>query len=110
MTTLNILFKTTSLCLAMALLVGCNDNDDNDSSTPAPRSNQTVNILAFNDFHGNLETYINRELSLLEFHKRVLAQAKDIEHPLLERLNFLIIFSRNLDEFFEIRVASLIQK
>lgn len=55
MTTLNILFKTTSLCLAMALLVGCNDNDDNDSSTPAPRSNQTVNILAFNDFHGNLE-------------------------------------------------------
>ncbi|MDO7242910.1 hypothetical protein Q5M79_19895, partial [Acinetobacter baumannii] len=54
MTTLNILFKTTSLCLAMALLVGCNDNDDNDSSTPAPRSNQTVNILAFNDFHGNL--------------------------------------------------------
>ncbi|MCH2001028.1 polyphosphate kinase [Acinetobacter seifertii] len=58
----------------------------------------------------NLETYINRELSLLEFHKRVLAQAKDIEHPLLERLNFLIIFSRNLDEFFEIRVASLIQK
>lgn len=57
-----------------------------------------------------LETYINRELSLLEFHKRVLAQAKDVEHPLLERLNFLIIFSRNLDEFFEIRVASLIQQ
>ena len=58
----------------------------------------------------NLETYINRELSLLEFHKRVLAQAKDTEHPLLERLNFLTIFSRNLDEFFEIRVASLIQQ
>ncbi|NNP70024.1 polyphosphate kinase 1 [Acinetobacter sp. Ac_5812] len=57
-----------------------------------------------------LETYINRELSLLEFHKRVLAQAKDDGHPLLERLNFLIIFSRNLDEFFEIRVASLIQQ
>ena len=54
----------------------------------------------------NLETYINRELSLLEFHKRVLAQAKDTEYPLLERLNFLTIFSRNLDEFFEIRVAS----
>lgn len=58
----------------------------------------------------NLETYINRELSLLEFHKRVLAQAKDTEYPLLERLNFLTIFSRNLDEFFEIRVASLIQQ
>ncbi|WP_019384816.1 polyphosphate kinase 1 [Acinetobacter venetianus] len=58
----------------------------------------------------SLETYINRELSLLEFHKRVLAQAKDTVHPLLERLNFLTIFSRNLDEFFEIRVASLIQQ
>lgn len=57
-----------------------------------------------------LKTYINRDLSLLEFHKRVLAQAKDTEYPLLERLNFLIIFSRNLDEFFEIRVSSLIQQ
>ncbi|WP_265733176.1 polyphosphate kinase 1 [Acinetobacter sp. TGL-Y2] len=56
------------------------------------------------------ETYINRELSLLEFHKRVLAQALDENHPLLERLNFLIIFSRNLDEFFEIRVASLLKQ
>ncbi len=46
--------------------------------------------LASSNQH-NLETYLNRELSLLEFHKRVLAQAKDIEHPLLERLNFLII-------------------
>ena len=58
----------------------------------------------------SLETYINRELSLLEFHKRVLAQAKDESYPLLERLNFLIIFSRNLDEFFEIRVADLMQQ
>lgn len=55
MTTLNILFKTTSLCLAMALLAGCNDNNDSDSNTSAPRSNQIVDILAFNDFHGNLE-------------------------------------------------------
>ncbi|WP_151721619.1 polyphosphate kinase 1 [Acinetobacter ursingii] len=57
-----------------------------------------------------VQTYINRELSLLEFHKRVLAQAKDSDFPLLERLNFLIIFSRNLDEFFEIRVAGLKQQ
>lgn len=58
----------------------------------------------------NKDAYINRELSLLEFHQRVLAQAKDTSHPLLERLFFLIIFSSNIDEFFEIRVAGLIQK
>ena len=55
----------------------------------------------------NSKTYINRELSLLEFHKRVLAQANDSDHPLLERLNFLKIFSSNLDEFYRVRVGSL---
>ncbi len=54
--------------------------------------------------------YINRELSLLEFHQRVLDQARDDKTPLLERLRFLCISSTNLDEFFEIRVAGLQQK
>ena len=54
--------------------------------------------------------YINRELSLLEFHKRVLAQAEDPDVPLLERLRFLCISCTNLDEFFEIRVAALKQR
>ena len=58
----------------------------------------------------DIHLYFNRELSLLQFHQRVLAQALDPRHPLLERLFFLIIFSSNLDEFFEIRVSGLLQK
>lgn len=51
--------------------------------------------------------YLNRELSALQFNLRVLAQCLDESHPLLERVNFLLIFSSNLDEFFEIRVSGL---
>lgn len=54
--------------------------------------------------------YINRELSLLDFDFRVLAQAHDHKIPLLERLRFLCICSANLDELFEIRVANLRQQ
>src|SRR3979409_769720 len=51
--------------------------------------------------------YLNRELSMLEFQARVLALAADPSVPLLERAKFLAIFSGNLDEFFQVRVAGI---
>ncbi|HTQ98701.1 MAG TPA: polyphosphate kinase 1 [Candidatus Acidoferrum sp.] len=71
-------------------------------STQAPK--QAVEVL------DDPSLYLNRELAQLAFNQRVLAQAKDAAHPLLERLRFLCITSSNLDEFFEIRVSGLKQQ
>jgi len=56
------------------------------------------------------QQFLNRELGQLEFNRRVLAQAEDTAIPLLERLKYLCIVSSNLDEFFEIRVAGLMEQ
>lgn len=58
----------------------------------------------------NPALFINRELSLLEFNWRVLDEAQKERHPLLERVKFLAIYSSNMDEFFMIRVAGIMQQ
>jgi polyphosphate kinase len=58
----------------------------------------------------NPQLYVNRELALIEFQRRVLAEAEDPAVPLLERVRFLSIFGSNMDEFFMIRLAGLKQQ
>src|SRR3954462_3893130 len=67
---------------------------------PKPRSKSAARGTA----------YFNRELSWLAFNRRVLEQAQSDRHPLLERVRFIAIAGNNLDEFFEIRVAGLMQQ
>ncbi len=73
---------------------------------PLPLPTMTPDSPATADLHAP-ELYLNRELSQLEFNTRVLAQAKDPGVPLLERLRYLCISCTNLDEFFEIRAATV---
>ena len=72
----------------------------------APTGEEEEDSIDLNDS----QYYLNRQLSHLEFNRRVLEQALDETHPLLDRLMFLLIFSSNTDEFFEIRVAELMHQ
>ncbi|QTP57701.1 polyphosphate kinase 1 [Billgrantia antri] len=104
-------FDPTDLVASGGVSAGI--TDETASETVAPRLNQShagIKPKPQPDAVADLSDpvlYFNRELSHLQFNVRVLEQALDEAHPLLNRLMFLLIFSSNLDEFFEIRVAGL---
>ena len=79
--------------------------EEESSAVAAPEVVQTAH-----DRFGDHKNFINRELSWLAFNRRVLEEAQDQRQPLIERVKFLTIFSSNLDEFFEIRVAGIKQQ
>ena len=79
--------------------------EDESSAIATPKVVQTAH-----ERFGDPKNFINRELSWLEFNRRVLEEAQDPTQPLIERVKFLTIFSSNLDEFFEIRVAGIKQQ
>jgi polyphosphate kinase len=79
--------------------------EEENSAVAAPEVVQTAH-----ERFGDPKNFINRELSWLEFNRRVLEEAQDQRQPLIERVKFLTIVSSNLDEFFEIRVAGIKQQ
>src|SRR6266516_2337287 len=79
--------------------------EEQSTAIAAPEVVQTAH-----DRFGDPKNFINRELSWLDFNRRVLEEAQDQRQPLIERVKFLTIASSNLDEFFELRVAGIKQQ
>lgn len=77
-------------------------------TTPEPQATQVDPASRPSD--PDLSRYLNRELTWCQFNQRVLEEAHDTSHPLIERLRFLSIFHTNLDEFFMVRVSGLKQQ
>jgi polyphosphate kinase len=77
---------------------------------PNNRDSDTNNALTQKKLLDNPSYFLNRELSWIRFNGRVLEEARDLWHPLLERVKFIAICGSNLDEFFMTRVARLIKK